>query len=126
MAPRRGAAIIELAVCVPLIVSVSLLAVDFSNKMHDQETLQIAAYEAARVISRPGYSRQKGIDRATKLLSDRGITNVNIDILPADFAALKPGDTLEVVISFKEGASKSPADLLLKAPLGVRAKYIRQ
>ncbi len=123
---RRGSALVELAVCVPLIASVTLLSIDFSNKIYDQETLQIAAYEAARVASRPNASRDKAISRATDVLTSRGITNVDIDILPPSFSGLQPGDVLEVVLKFQASTNKTPAEYLLTKPQGVSAKYVRQ
>lgn len=123
---RRGAAFVELAFCVPLIASVALLSIDFSNKIYDQEALQIAAYEAARVASRPFSSRDAALQRAQQVLDSRGMTNVTVDIVPADFSSIVPGDALEVTIKFKDPVNKSPVDYLLTKPLGVSAKYVKQ
>lgn len=123
---RRGAAFVELAFCVPLIASVTLLSIDFSNKIYDKEALQIAAYEAARVASRPFSSRDAALKRAQDVLAARGITNVKVEISPSDFNTIVPGDALEVTIRFDDPVNKSPVDYLLTKPLGVSAKYVKQ
>jgi Flp pilus assembly protein TadG len=51
---RTGAAALEAAISVPLIVTIIFGAIELSNAIFLRQSLNMAAYEAAKVVTRPG------------------------------------------------------------------------
>ena len=124
---RRGSALVEFAVCAPLIALVVVMSIEFSRKIHTYETLHVATYEAGRVGSRPGGDLNKTKKRAEDLLRDRNITNATISIEPADYAALKPGDVFAITVTVPPDQTGSVmGNFFTKKPLGASSTFIKQ
>lgn len=72
--PKRGLAVTELAVCLPLLTALTFGTVDLCAAMFLKETVTIAAYEAARVGVERGGTNAAAIRRAQEFLDERGVS----------------------------------------------------
>lgn len=72
--PNRDAiATAELAVCLPLILTICIATIDLCSAMFLRESLTIAAYEGARVGVPKGGTNATATARITALLDERNI-----------------------------------------------------
>lgn len=70
---RKAIATVELAVCLPILVAISLATIDLCSAMFLKESLTIAAYEGARVGVPKGGTNSGAIQRVMQVLDERDI-----------------------------------------------------
>lgn len=92
---RKGAAVVEFAFCLPLLVTITLSFIDLTNLIYFRQTIKIAAYDAARTASEPTSSAADVATTADRMLSMRGVENYSLD-LPGDYAAINRGETVAI------------------------------
>ncbi len=95
---RRGVAAVELAVCLPILVVVSLVTIEVCSMLHLSQTLKIASFEAARVGVVPSAEVENVRYQCESLLESRGIKAFTISMDPSDPALLNSGDYFRVSI----------------------------
>ncbi|QDT09243.1 TadE-like protein [Planctomycetes bacterium K23_9] len=103
---RMGAAVVELAVCIPILVIVVVATTDACTMFHVQQNLKVAAYEGARVGIVPQAEAENVSYQCESLLDAQGVNGFSIAMEPSDPGTLKAGDYFTVTISadFKDNA----------------------
>lgn len=96
---RRGAATVELSICLPLFITILFGSIEASNLIYLRESLCLASYEAARQAVSLDVSSQDIEKRAKQLLQSRGIDNPTITISPSDITTVSGGDPVTVTVS---------------------------
>lgn len=102
---RRGAATVELAVCMPVLLTVGLGMIEATNVVFVQSRLQSAAYEAVRLATRPttSYAKAATSDEvasyAQALLGQLGVNGATITVTPSSLSNLTPQTLVTVSIS---------------------------
>ncbi|HBE69035.1 MAG TPA: hypothetical protein DDW52_12875 [Planctomycetaceae bacterium] len=109
---RRGAAIVEFAICLPVLVAVTLAFIDLTNLIYFRQTIKIACYDAARAAAEASADAQSVQDTADRLLSMRGVENYELT-LPDDFDTIPRGSivNVELAVPLSEMTSFSGMDL---------------
>lgn len=79
---RRGIAMVECAVCLPLIMLLVLGAIEVSNAIFVQQALTSAAYEGANIASVKGGTAQLAESTAKNVLTAMRISDAKITITP--------------------------------------------
>jgi len=100
---RRAAAVIELAVCLPILVLVGVATIDACSMFHVQQTLKITAYEGSRVGIVPDAQAANVKYQCQTLLDDHGVKGSTITMTPSDPSSLSKGDYFTVQISANFG-----------------------
>jgi hypothetical protein len=96
---RRGVAASELAVCLPVIVLLVLAMIEACTMIFLKQSLTAAAYEGVRA-SLDGNATSAAVEAACDgVLRDRRIQRGSVVVRPANFAALAPGEYIEVTVS---------------------------
>lgn len=96
---RQGVAVVELAVCLPVVVLIVLGTIEACTMIFLQQSLSIAAYEGARVSTLPNITGDDVADQCQQILADRGVTGVNISINPHDLQSAAKSSWIEVTAS---------------------------
>lgn len=96
---RNGGAVVELAVCLPLLVLLTLGTIDACGLIFMKQSLKIAAYEASRVGLVSGASQENVQAQIDQILEPRNITDYTFTTEPADLASLVEGDFFRVIVS---------------------------
>ena len=96
---RRGVAVVELAVCLPVLVLVAVATIDACTIFHVQQTLKITAYEGARVGIVPEANATNVRFQCETMLDNQGVQAYHIAMDPADPSTLTPGDYFTVTTS---------------------------
>ncbi|MCA9122689.1 MAG: pilus assembly protein [Planctomycetaceae bacterium] len=96
---RRGAATVELSICLPLFITILFGSIEASNLIYLRESLCLASYEAARQAVSLDASKKDIEKRAKQLLSSRGIDNPTITFSPDDTTNASGGEPVTVTVS---------------------------
>lgn len=85
----------EFAICLPVLVAVTLAFIDLTNLIYFRQTIKIACYDAARAAAESTANSQSVQDTADRLLSMRGVDNYQLT-LPNNFDAIQRGNIVKV------------------------------
>ena len=100
---RSGTAVVEAALCIPLIILLMLGTLEVCAGIFLAESLTVCAYEAARAGVRRRSTAEDVRERALEALSDRHVTLIDADesinVEPSDFDDLNALDEIRVTIT---------------------------
>lgn len=99
---RRGTAVVEVAVCLPVLLTVTLLFIEFSNLIFVRQTLKAASYEGIRVAIKQGAEIEDVVEVCETILDLRQITAYDITVIPDAFSALERGSLVTVNIEINK------------------------
>jgi hypothetical protein len=102
---RRAAAILELAVCLPVIVTIVLGTIEAANSIFLKQSLTIAAYESARVATAPGGTYAGAYKRAKELMDAKGLRSFQFKLTPSALEKLPAGVEVKVTLTTKANAN---------------------
>ena len=95
---RRGTATVELAICLPVMMLITLGTIETTNAIYLKQTLTSIAYEGARLASGTGGTTSDAEGLCGQLLSARNIHGATVTctrILPSTL----PGTPITVTVS---------------------------
>ncbi len=96
---RRGIAITELAVCLPVLLLISISVIELATLIFAKQALTIAAYEGAHRAVQPAATAADATAAAQAILDQRRITGAQITVTPANLAAVNIGDFFTVQVT---------------------------
>ncbi len=121
---RKGTATIELAVCLPLLVTIVFGSIQTCRWVHMRESLHVAAYEAGRAVTRQDVTAQEGERRAMELLRARGVENATVQFVPPKVDVLPSGT--EIWISITAPISKHANYAYGNQKISVTATFVKE
>ncbi|MBA4031549.1 MAG: pilus assembly protein TadE [Planctomyces sp.] len=95
----RGAATVELAICLPIIMLVVFGSIESANAIFLKTTLTQASYEAARAVTSTGGTVEAAEARAREVLASRNVTGASISFTPTVESATPVGTMIQVKVS---------------------------
>ncbi len=95
---RSGTAAVETAVTLPLLAVLVFGSIESANAIFTRQSLEVAGYEVAREVTRPGATPTLAATRAQEVLSARGINNYELQITPTITAATARGTEVSVLV----------------------------
>jgi len=96
---RRGVAVSELAVCMPVLVIVVLGTIESCAMIFLQQSLSIAAYEGARMALVPKAKAANVKYQSELIMKDRGVKGATAKVTPVNFTAAPEGSWIQVETS---------------------------
>ncbi len=96
---RNGAAAVELAVMLPVFLTILFGTIETCTMIFLQQSLEIAAYEGARVAIVPDTEASDISDSANALLLARKVKSATITVSPTDFQNAPYGSFIRVSVS---------------------------
>ena len=96
---RRGVAAAELAVCLPIVVLLVIATIESCSALFLKQSLTASAYEGVRAAIEKGATTASVQSACNQILTDRRIQGSKVQLTPAGFASLKPGDFIDVTVS---------------------------
>lgn len=125
--PRRfGVATVELAICLPVAVTLVMGMIDASNAIFTKQSLKIAAYESARIASSSTATESHAIARAQEVLRSRKLTKAQVTVTPRVTSRTPRGTPVTVSIEMDtEDASYGAAWFGSNAKFTVSVRMVR-
>ncbi len=96
---RRGAAIVEFAVCLPLIVLIVFGGIEAASMLFLRQTLVQAAYEGVKTSVKTNGTATKARASANAVCDGRNLNNVTVTIVPSNVETLARGELIEITVS---------------------------
>ena len=95
----RGVAAMETAVVLPLLVLLVFGAIELSNGIFMKQSLNMAAYEAAKLITAPGSNEPLARTRCQEVLRVRRISDYTVTFSPTVTDATPRGTQVTVTVT---------------------------
>lgn len=95
---RLGTAATETAVALPLLMTLVFGAIELANAVFLRQSVNMAAYEAAKVITRPGSNEALARTRCAEVLSVRKVTDFTLTFSPTVTTATPRGTQVTVTV----------------------------
>lgn len=96
---RRGAALVEFAICLPVLFVLLFGTIEVCDLLMLEETLTITAYEGGRQALQTGASESRVVSACSSVLDSRGLKNYAITVTPRDISGAAGGDLIEILVS---------------------------
>lgn len=96
---RRAAAAAELAICLPLIISLALASIEACSMIFLDHSLTIASYEGVRVAINYDATNASVLARCNQIISNREVQGATISISPANVAGVERGTPIAITVT---------------------------
>lgn len=95
---RKGAAVVEFAVCLPVVMLIVLGSIEGASMLFLRQTLVQASYEGAKVAIRTG---DKSLTEAAvnQVAAGRRVKGLQFQTTPTNLANAQPGDIVVISVS---------------------------
>lgn len=130
---RRGTAVIETALLLPLLILLAFGSIELSNMVFMKQSLSIAAYEGARLVSKPGTTQAQAEKRIREVLTSRNVASYTVQFttvggVPIIVTTLTPrGTQLSVTVqSSNGGANYGPLQMFTGRSVQCQTTMVRQ
>lgn len=95
-ANRKGAAVIEFAVCLPLIVLIMLGSIEAANMLFLRQALVQASYEGAKAAVKADSDNATVTQIATQVADGRRLSGFTVETIPADVSSVPQGELIRI------------------------------
>ena len=96
---RSGAATVELAVLLPLLLFIVFGAIEITSRLFLRQTAAVTAYEGVRLAARRTVDAETVRARCLQLLEDRRVTGAEVLVTPANTAEVPTGGLIQVQVT---------------------------
>ncbi len=96
---RRGIAVIELAVCLPILVFIVFATIEACTMIYLRQRVKASAYEGARIAITPEVTTAKIEFYCETLLDSQNVLDYSISVEPSDPTTVASGDFVSVTIT---------------------------
>ena len=102
---RRGAALVEFAVCLPVLMILILGSMEASSVIFLKQSLHSAAYEGIRAAVINNGTDATAMSAATNVLTSRNIRNSRVVFTPASIVTAARGERVTIEVSASASAN---------------------
>ncbi len=99
LATCRAAAAAELAICLPLIVSLVLCSIEACSMIFLDHSLTITSYEGVRVAINYDATSASVTARCNEIINQRSVAGATVSINPSNVANVPKGQPIVVTVS---------------------------
>lgn len=96
---RTGSAVVELAITLPIFVLILFGTIETTRMIFLQQSLEICAYQGARVALIPSSTTAKITNACSTILSDRNVQSASVTVSPANYETSPYGTLIQVRVS---------------------------
>ena len=88
---RRGAAVVEFAVCLPVLIILVLGSIECTSMIFLTQSLNVVAYEGVRSAIRPDSTTAETLARCQEVIAERNLVDAQVTLDPANVDDLPAG-----------------------------------
>lgn len=98
-APRRGAAVVEFAVCLPVILIIVFGAIEAASMLFLRQTMIQSSYESAKIAIKTNADNSRAILAAEEVARGRRVRDFTVSFNPSDISTAAPGELITVTVT---------------------------
>ena len=98
-ANRKGAAVVEFAVCLPVIIILVLGAIECTTMIFVNQALNVVAYEGIRVAAKRDAETAEVLQRCNEVIAERNLQNAQVTLNPANIDDLERGTQITINVT---------------------------
>ena len=124
---------VETALLLPLLILLAFGSIELSNMVFMKQSLSIAAYEGARLATKPGATQAQAETRIREVLTARNVSSYSVQFTTSGGAAISVttltprGTQLSVTVqSSNGGASYGPLQMFTGRSVQCQTTMVRQ
>ena len=111
---RQGAATVELAITLPLLVTLAFGTIEATNAIYLKQSLVIAAYEGVRVAILPNTDASKVRAASQRILTARRVKDATVTVSPSNYQDRPYGTPIRVTVSARLSSNLISPALVLR------------
>lgn len=96
---RKGAAVVEFAVCLPILVILVMGAIECTSMIFLKQALNVVAYEGIRVAIRNDGTTAAATTRANEVITERKLKGTNVLFQPGVVDGLDRGTPVRIRVT---------------------------
>jgi Flp pilus assembly protein TadG len=96
---RSGAAVVEFAVCLPVILLIVLGSIEAASMLFLRQALVQSAYEGVKVAARNNGDNARATEAVENVAEGRRLKNMSVTFSPKNVAAASQGEIIRVTVS---------------------------
>lgn len=96
---RRGAAVVEFSVCLPLIILIVFGGIEASSMLFLRQTCVQASYEGAKTAIKNRGTTATAVNSATQVCNGRDLRNFSVTTEPADIENAASGSLITITVT---------------------------
>ncbi len=123
---RSGTAVVEFAICLPIIVLIFLASIEICNAICLKQGATAAAYEASRVATNSGGTLATAELRANEVLGARSITGATVAFNPAAQEDWNRGSDIQVTVSIPSSNLGTSVVFFQSRPITTTITMVKQ
>ena len=124
---------VETALLLPLLILLAFGSIELANMVFLKQSLSIAAYEGARIITKPGATSAQADTRVREVLTSRNVSSYTVTYTTSNAAAISVtpitprGTELTVTVASSNGGGNyGPLRMFTGRSLRCHATMVRQ
>jgi hypothetical protein len=98
-AARRAAAAAELAICMPVLVTLVLASIEACTMIFLDHSLSITSYEGVRVAINYDATNAQVMARCNEIIAERGVADATVSLNPSNVANVQRGFPITITVS---------------------------
>ncbi|MEL7500156.1 MAG: TadE family protein [Planctomycetota bacterium] len=99
---RHGAAMVEMAICLPVLVLLVWGTIEIANSIHAKQVLLSAAHEGAMLAQQPSVTDTEVLSKVNAVLTARQVDGCTITLVGDSgqaYTSLTPGELFQITVS---------------------------
>jgi Flp pilus assembly protein TadG len=110
---RRGAATVELALTLPLLLTLTFGSIEIANGMFLKQALTVAAHETARVAISQGETQANALAAGQRILTARNVNGGTISLTPTVTSTTAAGTIITATVTAPASANSIGISMFL-------------
>lgn len=96
---RKGAAVVEFAVCLPVMIILVLGAIECTTMIFVNQALNVVAYEGIRSAARRDGATAEVFQRCNEVIEERNLQGAQVSLNPANIDVLERGTPITITVT---------------------------
>ena len=124
---RRGAAIVELAICIPIIALIVYGSIEASSFVFLRQAMVQASYEGIKVAADPDATTENARNAAMQVADARGFEDVTVEFEPSNIEDLERGTVITIIVSAPGNANTAfPFEMFNNRSVSASATMVKE
>ena len=123
---RRGAAVVEFAVCLPVLLIRILGSIECTSMIFLSQSLNVVAYEGLRTAARPGSTTVDALARSQEVIAERNLIDCQVTFDPADIDNVPSGTIVTITTTAPSQANSAIGLRFFSGSLEAQAFMVKE